>query len=181
MLRNASHLTILNRLCRRYTRRLSFTPPLTRPAVASAIDSDTPSMSDSVPPSTRRRILLVDDEETVRRVTGRLLDKLGYDVTPAKSAEAALSILADDDEDSTFDLVLTDVVMPGMSGIEMVAELRRDHADQRVLFMSGYTTREFGRPPGEPPRPFMPKPFSMQELRTAVESALERPAEDVEG
>jgi two-component system cell cycle sensor histidine kinase/response regulator CckA len=146
--------------------------------VASAVDPNPQSGSRAGSSEERLSILLVDDEETVRRVTSRLLAKLGYSVTPAASAEDALQILSHGV--ASFDLVLTDVVMPGKSGIEMVQELRETLPEQRVLFMSGYTTREFGRPPGNPPRPFMPKPFSMQELREAVEGALERPARDVD-
>jgi two-component system cell cycle sensor histidine kinase/response regulator CckA len=145
--------------------------------VASAVDPDSRTRKPTAPDGAGS-ILLVDDEETVRRVTGRLLEKLGYQVTPASNAEEALEILADTGE--AYDLVLTDVVMPGKSGIEMVLELRRDLPEQRVLFMSGYTTREFGRPPANPPRPFMPKPFSLQELRSAVEEALDSPARDID-
>jgi two-component system cell cycle sensor histidine kinase/response regulator CckA len=116
------------------------------------------------------RILLVDDEETVRRVTGRLLQKLGYDVRAAADGNEALEIIEDADE--YFDLVLTDVVMPGISGIEMAERLKAIRPDQKILFTSGYTTREFGRPPGEPPQPFMPKPFSLDDLSKAVKDAL---------
>lgn len=105
----------------------------------------------------------------MRRVTGRLLEKLGYHVVPAGNAEEALGLLEDGER---FDLVLTDVVMPGLSGIELAERIRRSHPDQKILFTSGYTTREFGRPPGEPPQPFMPKPFSLDDLDRAVRNAL---------
>lgn len=118
------------------------------------------------------RILLVDDEETVRRVTGRLLEKLGYEVVSAGDASEALEILGDG---TPFDLVVTDVVMPGLSGIQMAAKMRALNPEQRILFTSGYTTREFGRPPGEPPQPFMPKPFSLDELERAVRAAVAGP------
>lgn len=125
----------------------------------------------NVAPSTSEavRILLVDDEETVRRVTGRLLEKLGYQVRSASDGSEALQIIEDGEE---FDLVLTDVVMPGLSGIEMAERLRELRPRQRILFTSGYTTREFGRPPGEPPQPFMPKPFSLDDLSRAVKEAM---------
>jgi two-component system cell cycle sensor histidine kinase/response regulator CckA len=115
------------------------------------------------------RILLVDDEETVRRVTGRLLEKLGYRVKAAADGSEALRIVETGED---FDLVLTDVVMPGLSGIEMAERLREIRPGQKILFTSGYTTREFGRPPGEPPQPFMPKPFSLEDLARAVRRAL---------
>jgi two-component system cell cycle sensor histidine kinase/response regulator CckA len=62
--------------------------------------------------------------------------------------------------------------MPGLSGIEMAERLREIRPGQKILFTSGYTTREFGRPPGEPPQPFMPKPFSLEDLARAVRRAL---------
>lgn len=115
-------------------------------------------------------ILIVDDEDTVRRVTQRLLQKLGYTVETAETGEDALEILGTRDAD--FDLVLTDVVMPGMTGIELAAEIRKGRPDQRILFTSGYTTREYGRAPGKPPQPFMPKPFSMADLAENVRRVL---------
>jgi two-component system cell cycle sensor histidine kinase/response regulator CckA len=127
------------------------------------------------PPSRPARILLVDDEETVRRVTGRLLEKLGYRVRAAGDADEALALLRDGER---FDLVVTDVVMPGLSGIEMAERMRHLLPDQRILFTSGYTTREFGRPPGEPPQPFMPKPFSLDDLERAVNGALAGDSQD---
>lgn len=129
----------------------------------------------NTPPSRPPRILLVDDEETVRRVTGRLLEKLGYRVRAAGDADEALALLRDGER---FDLVVTDVVMPGLSGIEMAERMRRLLPDQRILFTSGYTTREFGRPPGEPPQPFMAKPFSLDELERAVSGALAGDSQD---
>lgn len=124
-----------------------------------------------LPGGTGERILLVDDEDTVRRVTERLLQKLGYAVTATQGAETALEIL--ETTEDPFDLVLTDVVMPGMTGIEMGEEIRRRYPDQRILFTSGYTTREYGREPGQPPQPFMPKPFSMADLARTVRRVLE--------
>jgi CheY-like chemotaxis protein len=124
-----------------------------------------------LPQGAGERILLVDDEDTVRRVTERLLQKLGYQVVSAASGEEALEKCAAQGEH--FDLVLTDVVMPGMTGIEMAAEIRGERPDQKILFTSGYTTREYGRAPGQPPKPFMPKPFSMADLANAVRQVLE--------
>lgn len=127
----------------------------------------------AVPSSDPVRILIVEDEEPVRRVTGRLLEKLGYQVVSASDAKDALGML---EEGRCFDLVFTDVVMPGMSGIEMAECVRVINPQQRILFTSGYTTRELGRPPGEPPQPFIPKPFSLDDLARAVRAALDADA-----
>ncbi len=72
-------------------------------------------------------------------------------------------------ESSDFDLVLTDVVMPGMTGIELADRIRAAHPDQTILFTSGYTPREYG---GRPPEPLMAKPYSMAELANAVKKSL---------
>ena len=116
------------------------------------------------------RILLVEDEETVRNVVARLLKKLGYQVSAAADAEEAISIV---DGGATFDLVVTDIVMPGLSGIEMAAVLKERRPNMPFLFISGYTSRELGTTPQTPPEPFLPKPFTMQELAEEVSRVLE--------
>ena len=115
------------------------------------------------------RILLVEDEDTVRNVVARLLRKLGYHVSTAADAEEAIALF---DEGSCFDLVVTDIVMPGLSGIEMAAVLKERHPALPFLFISGYTSRELGTTPQAPPEPFLPKPFTMQELAKEVTDAL---------
>jgi len=121
-----------------------------------------------------KTILLVEDEETVRRVTGRLLAKLGYDVLSAADAQEALDVF--DAKGDEIDLVLTDIVMPGLTGVEMAELLRRKRPGLRVLFMSGYASRDLGRELQSPPEPFLPKPFSLQQLAASIERALEEGA-----
>lgn len=116
------------------------------------------------------RILLVEDEDPVRDVMIRLLERLGYRVIAAACAEDAIDLVEDGEE---VDLVLTDVVMPGLTGIEMAEVLKRKYPDLRFLFTSGYTSREMGRPPETPPEPFLPKPFTMEELAERLRSALQ--------
>ncbi len=116
------------------------------------------------------RVLLVDDEENVRRVATKLLEKLGYVVRAAQDGEEALAILEGGER---FDLVLTDVIMPRLTGIEMAERIRAFLPEQKVLFTSGYTARHYGQAPGEPPEPFMPKPFSMADLAQNVRSTLD--------
>lgn len=117
-----------------------------------------------------RTILLVEDEENVRRVTGRLLERLGFRVLLASSAEEALELY--EGRGVRPDLVLTDVVMPGLTGFELAERLRASDPDLPILFTSGYTSRELGRTPDAPPSPFLPKPFSMEELDRSVREAL---------
>lgn len=116
-------------------------------------------------------ILLVEDEDTVRKVIERLLRKLGYEVESAADAEEAIEIFKKRNDE--FDLVLTDVVMPGLTGVEMSVVLKEHRPDMRFLFTSGYTSKELGGNPEAPPEPFLPKPFSMEELSRSVREALE--------
>jgi signal transduction histidine kinase/serine/threonine protein kinase len=82
-------------------------------------------------------VLLVDDEPLVREATRRTLRSLGYQVIGAKSAGDALKIAAD--KVDAIDLVITDVMMPGMNGLELARELGKIRPALKVLFISGYT------------------------------------------
>ena len=114
-------------------------------------------------------VLLVEDEDTVRNVTARLLMKLGYQVSSAADAQEAIAIF---DDGADFDLVVTDIVMPGLSGIEMAEVLKKRFPTLRFLFISGYISRELDTTPQAPPEPFLPKPFTLQELAEEVRKAL---------
>jgi PAS domain S-box-containing protein len=115
------------------------------------------------------RILVVEDEEGVRRITERILRGYGYEVTAAAGAADALGLAAALD----IQLVVTDVVMPVMSGTALVARLREDRPDLPAILMSGHTDR-----PGALPRDavFVSKPFSRQQLLENVARALAQPA-----
>jgi CheY-like chemotaxis protein len=80
-------------------------------------------------------VLVVDDEPTVLALACSILKGAGYDVLPAGSASEALQVVA---TTPRLDLLLTDVVMPGLSGRELADQLRQRQADLRVLYMSGY-------------------------------------------
>jgi PAS domain S-box-containing protein len=111
-------------------------------------------------------ILLVEDDELVRRSAQRILQGGGYRVIVATSPEEALAIAKAGDQ--SFDLLLTDVVMPGLSGGELWETIRKVR-DVRVLFMSGYTDDMIVRHvvlEGE--MPFISKPFTKQSLLDKV-------------
>jgi PAS domain S-box-containing protein len=112
------------------------------------------------------RILVVEDEQGVRRITARILREHGYEVVPASGPEEAMRLAAAGE----IELVLTDVVMPGMSGASLVAQLREAEERLPAIFMSGYTDR-----PGALPRDavFLSKPFSQQDLLENVARAIE--------
>jgi DNA-binding response OmpR family regulator len=80
-------------------------------------------------------ILLVDDTESLRKLAFLVLTRAGLDVVPAADGEEALQYLKS--RQMPFDLLITDLTMPGIGGRELAAEIRRLHPRQRVLFMSG--------------------------------------------
>lgn len=110
-------------------------------------------------------VLVVEDEDGVRNLVKRVLDDRGYHVLTARDAEEALRICAE----VAVDLVLTDVVMPGLSG-HALAERLRARRPTRVLFMSGYDRDEVV------PGGLLRKPFRPDELATRVRELLDRPA-----
>jgi PAS domain S-box-containing protein len=117
-------------------------------------------------------ILVVEDQIPVRKVIVAMLRRNGYAVVEAADAPAALELASGEH----FDLLLTDIVMPGLSGRDLVAELRRRRPLQRVLYVSGYSGGVFGTQRAlDPGEALIHKPFKEGDLLTAVRSALERP------
>jgi signal transduction histidine kinase/ActR/RegA family two-component response regulator len=124
--------------------------------------------SDEAPASAgRARILVVDDEEQVRRLTARLLRRKGYVVLEAELPQLALRVL--EQETAPIDLLLTDVVMPEMSGVQLAAAARSKQPSLAVLFMSGY---EPGLLTDIDAREVLQKPFTPAQLARAVAAAL---------
>lgn len=117
-------------------------------------------------------LLLVEDEDSVRRFTGQLLAARGYRVieasTPAIAMEKAETHLAD------IDLVITDVIMPGMNGGEMARKLRAQRPDLPVIFISGYTADDvIRRGVGNSRMHFLQKPFTPRDLTGLVRQVLD--------
>jgi CheY-like chemotaxis protein len=129
--------------------------------------ADAPAAAEPEVPeaAANEKILVVEDEEDVRRVIERILDAAGYRVVCAERGEIALELAAA----TVFDLVVTDVVMPGMSGPQLIARLRETRPGLRALFTSGYTDR-----PGALPDDavFLSKPFSRRSLLEHVAQVL---------
>lgn len=119
-------------------------------------------------------LLLVEDEEAVRKSSQRVLQARGYTVLAAASGEEASRIAAR--HAGQIDLLLTDVVMPGMSGRELADALQGANPRLKVLFMSGYTPDTVLRH-GVVHRAtnFLEKPFSPVLLAEKVRSILDRP------
>jgi two-component system cell cycle sensor histidine kinase/response regulator CckA len=116
------------------------------------------------------RVLVVEDEDAVRSLSRRVLERAGYDVEDAPYGAAALQLLRDIEPP---DLLLTDMVMPGMSGRELADRMREMLPSLRVVFMSGYTTDEVIRDVENPRGNFLEKPFTPAELSAAIRAALD--------
>jgi CheY-like chemotaxis protein len=120
-------------------------------------------------------VLVVEDEEAVRALACRVLGQHGYSVIEARNGLEAIQLL--EAEQPAVDLVLTDVVMPEMSGLELSRRLAAQRPSVPVLFMSGYTESEKLQPEiRETDAPFLQKPFSTESLVIRVREALDRAA-----
>lgn len=117
------------------------------------------------------RILLVEDEDAVRTFSQRALANKGYSVLTAESGEAALNVLSQ--ESKPIDLLVTDVVMPGMDGPALAAAARKDNPDLKIIFVSGYTEDKL-KDHMTPNTWFLPKPFTLKQLAAKVKEVLEQ-------
>ncbi|HEX7127012.1 MAG TPA: PAS domain S-box protein [Thermodesulfobacteriota bacterium] len=125
------------------------------------------------PPAGAGTILLVEDDVAVRRLARRILDGAGYRVIEAAGGAEAIR-LAFDDATPPIDLLLTDLVMPQMSGVELARRLTRRQPDLKLLFMSGYAADTLERQGAlGPDAPFLEKPFTPAALTRAVREALD--------
>ncbi len=136
--------------------------PLEAPVVAAPIRTT----------AGRETVLVVEDEEALRRVAERILLRDGYNVLVAGSGSEALTLAQDSRR--PIDIIATDVVMPGLGGRELVRRLLELHLDAKVLFMSGYTddaVLRHGIP--EPGTAFLQKPFSGLALTRKIREILD--------
>jgi PAS domain S-box-containing protein len=117
-------------------------------------------------------ILLVEDEEGVRKLTLKVLQRLGYTVLTATNGEEALNVL--EQRGASIDLVITDVIMPKLAGHDLAERLSQRYPRCRVLFMSGYAPDAIGRHRVLDKRTaFLPKPFSPTGLGQKVREVLD--------
>jgi len=114
-------------------------------------------------------VLLVEDEPMVRTVAERALTRHGYTVITADNGEDALEIIA---RNEPIDLLISDVVMPGMDGPTMVREARQSRPELKILFISGYAEEQLRKSIDIENVNFLPKPFSVTELAEAARRAV---------
>jgi CheY-like chemotaxis protein len=137
-----------------------------------ADDASTQASPAATGPCRPARILLVEDEAAVRDLVTRILTDAGHTVVAARGGEEALGLAS---AGPPVELLLSDVVMPGMSGIQLARELRARQAGLGVLLMSGYTAEPLGA--ADAGFDLLPKPFTADELLDRVRRLLDaRPA-----
>ncbi len=116
-------------------------------------------------------ILFVEDEASVRLIAAKSLRKKGYNVVEAEDGEEAFELLEDAEE--PFDLMISDVVMPGMDGPTLLKKGRAMLGDARIVFISGYAEEEFSELLSEEPDvTFLPKPFTLAQLAEKVKAEI---------
>ena len=119
----------------------------------------------------RGSILLVEDEDGVRGIAAQLLQSFGYQVVEACDGEQALEIIKQ--QAGTIDLLISDVVMPGMDGPALLREARPWLTKTRVMFISGYAERDLAKTlEDDRAISFLPKPFTLKQLAERVKAEL---------
>lgn len=114
-------------------------------------------------------VLLIEDDAAVRDVVCRLLQAHGYDVRSAESGEAALEV----ERSIAIDLVVSDVVLPGRDGFQVVAEIRRRSPHVPAIFISGQFDAAMAVTAGIPAdTPFLRKPFPLMDLVRLIQATI---------
>lgn len=140
-------------------------------SVAAAAAAKKPAVKKPANLSGQGNILFVEDEASVRTIAAKTLRKRGYKVTEAEDGEEAFDILSDGA--GPFDLLLSDVVMPGMDGPTLLKKGRHMLGEARIVFISGYAEEEFSDLLAEEPDvTFLPKPFTLAQLAEKVKAEI---------
>jgi CheY-like chemotaxis protein len=141
-----------------------------KPERAATPDRSPPIQASLLLPVTAKTILVVDDEDAIRRATAAILARRGYRVLTASSGSEALALLASEPH---VDLLLSDVIMPGMGGRDLAERARASREGLKVAFISGFTDDEALRRGGsEADFALLQKPFSSAELVAYVREII---------
>jgi CheY-like chemotaxis protein len=124
----------------------------------------------------KETILLVEDEAFVRKATGEVLESAGYNILMAENASDALEVYCKCDE--PIDLLISDVIMPGMNGQELAARFEALFPRVRILLMSGYSEQLISHKAAPGRNECMAKPFSIPILLKKVREVLDRSSLD---
>jgi CheY-like chemotaxis protein len=154
-------------------RELGTTFKIYLPAATDAATRSTPSVLSAPPEQLEgtETVLLCEDEDLVLGLLERILAGEGYELLSSRDPHEALALAASRPD---IDLLLTDVILPGLSGPELAARLRETHPDVRTLFLSGYsfeTVRDRGNLPAG--SAFLEKPFDRASLLRRIRELLD--------
>jgi len=141
------------------------------PSAEKKLDSAAEKREDALPP--RREgvtVLLAEDDVTMRRLTRKMLEQHGYTVIESEDGKDALDAIAR--SNARVDLTLTDVVMKGMTGPELVLHLIESYPQMRVVYMSGYTGELVSQQGVDTSIRLLEKPFTRASLLQTLDAAL---------
>jgi signal transduction histidine kinase len=125
-------------------------------------------------PKGEESILLVEDEPAVRQIVTELLEQQGYTVFSAVNGEDALRLIDNEDLPQKLDLLLTDIVMPRLTGTALADKMRGRYADLRIVFMSGYADESLAKQGTlEAGTAFIQKPFTLEVLARKIRQVLD--------
>jgi two-component system, cell cycle sensor histidine kinase and response regulator CckA len=128
------------------------------------------SQAGTLTASRAARILVAEDEELILAVFQAILKKAGFEVVAASNGIQAASIF---DSDGKFDLVITDLALPGLDGTALAAHIRKTRPEMKIIFSTGNITHAPQQAAEQFKATFLPKPFGFEELVTTVNNALE--------
>ena len=150
-------------------------PRSQEPAIPAALGHDPAKPQPAVPPERRGSVLLVEDEDPVRKLAQRALERQGWHVVSADCAEAALALIA---ADSDIACLVTDMIMPGMDGATLARAVREKLARPALpaIIVSGYAEVPLHDTITAAATTFLPKPYAMKDLAARV-AALARTLE----
>jgi two-component system, cell cycle sensor histidine kinase and response regulator CckA len=152
------------------TFRLYFPPSADR--VAATPPDAAPAATAATARKGHETLLIVEDEDSVRNLVASALRHDGYELLLATSAEDALRL--DEQHRGAIDLLLTDAIMPGKSGIELATAMAARRPGLPVIIMSGYTEDMLTGAPLDKPISLLQKPFTPRELRRRIRDVLDR-------
>jgi len=121
--------------------------------------------------SERKYILVVDDEIIMRDLLSDFLDMFDYDVVTAKDGVMAWEILKESENERKFDLVITDINMPKMGGIDLSKKIKEKFPDMPIVFMTGYGIEKV-KQDVEKAEGFLAKPFDLDDFNELLENIL---------
>jgi PAS domain S-box-containing protein len=141
------------------------------PSAETKLEGSAQAEAETLPPKREGvTVLLAEDDAIMRRLTRKMLEHHGYNVLEAEDGKAAMNLMSANHH--SVDLVLTDVVMKGMTGPELVLRLLDSHPSLKVVYMSGYTGELVARQGLNSGIPLLEKPFTKMDLLKTVDAAL---------